>query len=155
VHSAINVTNDYRDIFDLNREARTIMMTNLCDHAGTHQGIRAKNITDNFAREVKPQQLHHFFNAHICNLDNIDLFYQFYVENVLMQQTVDFLFHNHDVYSPEPIGQKREWIQKWMKSEHCTFAEWFVAFSTAAMLIYDTVNSCTIDTFKNAKNLSC
>jgi hypothetical protein len=81
------------------------MMTILCDH-GTHLGIMAKNITDNFAREVKPQQLHHFFNLHICNLDNINLFYQHYYENVLKQQPADFLHHNLGVYSPESLKQK-------------------------------------------------
>lgn len=79
-------------------------MTILCDH-GTHLGM-AKNITDNFAREVKPQQLHHFFNLHICNLDNINLFYQHYYENVLKQQPADFLHHNLGVYSPESLKQK-------------------------------------------------
>jgi ribonucleotide reductase beta subunit family protein with ferritin-like domain len=70
-----------------------------------------------------------------------------------MQQTVDFLFHNHDVYAPEPsIGQKREWIQKWTKSKHPTFAKWFVAF-TAATLIFDTINFCAIEAFENAKVL--
>jgi hypothetical protein len=59
------------------------MMTILCNR-GTHLGVMAKNITDNFAREVKPQQLHYFFYLHICNLDNIDLFYQYYYENIFM-----------------------------------------------------------------------
>jgi hypothetical protein len=90
--------------FELDRKAHFLMMTILCDH-GTHLGM-AKNITDNFAREVKPQQLHHFFNLHICNLDNINLFYQHYYENVLKQQPADFLHHNLGVYSPESLKQK-------------------------------------------------
>jgi ribonucleotide reductase beta subunit family protein with ferritin-like domain len=122
-------------------------MTVLCDH-GTQLGIMATNITDNFAREVKPQQLCHFFNLHTCNLDNIDLFYQDYYANVLMQQPTDFLQLNIGVYSPESIGKKRDWIQKWTKAEHRTFAERFVAF-TAATLIFDTVNSCATDAFKS------
>jgi hypothetical protein len=65
----------------------------------------AKNITDNFAQEVKPWQLRHFFNLHICNLDNIDSFYQYYYENILMQQPADFLYHNLGVYSLMSIEQ--------------------------------------------------
>jgi hypothetical protein len=65
-----------------------------------------------------------------------------------MQQPTDFLYHNLGVYSPVPIKQKCDWIQKSTKTEHHTFAECFVAF-TAASLIFDTVNSCTADAFKN------
>jgi intergrase/recombinase len=108
----------------------------------------AMNITDNFACEVKPQQLRHFFNLHTCNLDNIDLFYQHYYKNVLMQQPADFLHLSLGVYSPESIGQKRDWIKKWTKAQHRTFAERFVAF-TAVTLIFDTVNSCTANAFES------
>jgi hypothetical protein len=94
-------------------------MTILCD-CSTHLGIMATNITNNFAREVKPQQLRHFFNTHVCNLDNIDLFYQHYYKNVLMQQPVDFLSLNMGIYSPESIKKKRELIKKWTKAEHRT-----------------------------------
>jgi hypothetical protein len=52
------------------------------------------------------------------------------------------------MYSPEAIGKKRDWIQKWTKAEHRTFAECFVAFM-AATLIFDTVDFCAVDTFKN------
>jgi hypothetical protein len=124
------------------------MMTILCDH-GAHLGVMATNITDNFAREVKPRQLWHFFNFQICNLDNIDLFYQYYYKNVLLQQPADFLHLNLGAYSPEPIGKKCDWIQKWMKAEHrSTFAERFVAF-TAATLIFNTVNACAANAFEN------
>jgi hypothetical protein len=123
------------------------MMIILCD-SGTHLGIMATNITDNFAREVKPQQLRHFFNLHICNLDNIDLFYKFYYENILMQQPADFLHIILSVNSPESTGQKRDWIQKWTKAEHRTFAKCFVAF-TAVMMIFDTINSCAANAFES------
>jgi hypothetical protein len=126
------IAGDYQDVFELDKKAHIVMMTTM----------------DNFAREVKPQQLHHFFNLHICNLDNIDLFYQYYYENVLMEQPTDFLYHNLGVYSPVSIEQKRDWIQKWTKTEHRTFSERFVTF-TAASLIFDTVNSCTANAFKN------
>jgi ribonucleotide reductase beta subunit family protein with ferritin-like domain len=147
--SSINTAGDYQDVFELNRKAHTgVMMTIFCDR-GTHLGVMAKKIMDNFAWEVKPQQLCHFFNLHICNMDNIDLlFYQHYCENVLMQQPADFLHLNLVVYSPESIKQKHDWIQKWTKTEHRTFAEHFVAFM-AATLIFDTVNYCTADAFKN------
>jgi hypothetical protein len=131
----------------LDKKAHTVLMTVLCDH-GTQLGIMATNITDNFAREVKPQQLRHFFHVHTCNLDNIDLFYKDYYENVLMQQPADFLQLNIGVYFPESIGKKHDWIQKWTKAEHRTFAECFVAF-TAATLIFDTVNSCAADAFES------
>jgi hypothetical protein len=65
-----------------------------------------------------------------------------------MQQPIDFLQLNTGVYSPESIGKKRDWIQKWTKAEHRTFAECFVAF-TAATLIFDTVNFCAVDDFEN------
>jgi hypothetical protein len=52
------------------------------------------------------------------------------------------------MFSPEAIGKKRDWIQKWTKAEHRTFAERFVAF-TAATLIFDTVDFCAVDTFEN------
>jgi ribonucleotide reductase beta subunit family protein with ferritin-like domain len=111
----------------------------------------AKNITDNFAQEVKPWQLRHFFNLHICNLDNIDSFYQYYYENILMQQPADFLYHNLGVYSLMSIEQKHNWIQKWTKTaEHRTFAECFVAaFMAASLLIFNTVSSCATVAFKN------
>jgi hypothetical protein len=76
-HKTINISNDYHDVLELDKKAHTVMMTILCDR-GTNLGVTATNITENFAREVKPQQLRHFFNLHICNLDNIDLFYQYY-----------------------------------------------------------------------------
>jgi hypothetical protein len=122
-------------------------MTILCDR-GTHLGIMATNITNNFTREVKPQQLRFFFNTHVCILDNIDLFYQHYYENVLMQQPVNFLSLNMGIYSPESIKKKCEWIKKWTKAEHRTFAECFVAF-TAATMIFKTVNTCTADAFES------
>jgi hypothetical protein len=75
-HSSVNIAGDYQDVFELNKKVHIVMMTILCDH-GTHLGAMAKNIMYNFALEVKPQQLCHFFNLHICNLDNIDLFYQY------------------------------------------------------------------------------
>jgi hypothetical protein len=65
-----------------------------------------------------------------------------------MQQPADFLQLNIGVYSPELIRKKCDWIQKWTKVEHRTFAERFVAF-TAATLIFDTINFCAVDTFKN------
>jgi hypothetical protein len=107
--SSINTAGDYQDVFELNRKAHTgVMMTIFCDR-GTHLGVMAKKIMDNFAWEVKPQQLCHFFNLHICNMDNIDLlFYQHYCENVLMQQPADFLHLNLGVYSPESIKQKHD-----------------------------------------------
>jgi hypothetical protein len=81
------------------KKAHTIMMTILCD-CGTHLGIiMATNITDNVVHDVKPQQLRHFLNLHVCNLDNNDLFYQYYYKNVLMQQPADFLNLNMGVYS--------------------------------------------------------
>jgi hypothetical protein len=146
-HRAVNISGDYQDAFELNEKVHTVMMTILCD-SGTHLGIMATNIMDNFANEVKPQQLRHFFNLHICNLDNIELFYQYYYKNVLMQQPADFLHLNLGVYSPESIGQKRDWIQKWTKAEHRTFTERFVVFM-AASLIFDTINSCAADAFES------
>jgi hypothetical protein len=146
-HSSIDTTGDYYNVLKLDKKTHSVLMTVLCDH-GAQLGIMATNITDNFAREVKPQQLRHFFNLHTCNLDNIDLFYQDYYKNVFMQQPINFLQLNTGMYSPESIGKKRDWIQKWTKAEHRTFAERFVAF-TAATLIFDTVNFCAVDTFEN------
>jgi hypothetical protein len=40
-----------------------------------------------------------------------------------MQQPADFLHLNLGIYSAEPIGKKCDWIQKWMKADHHTFAE--------------------------------
>jgi hypothetical protein len=97
-HRSINISRDYQDILELDQKVHTVLMTILCDH-GTHLGIMATNITDNFAREVKPQQLHHFLNLHVCNLDNNDLFYQHYYKNVLMQQPADFLNLNMGISS--------------------------------------------------------
>jgi hypothetical protein len=139
--------NDYLDVLELNPKAHKVMMTILCDR-GTHLGVMATNITNNFAREVKPQQLWHFFNLRKCDLDNIDLFCQHYYEHVLMQQPSDFLHLNLGAYSPEPIEKKRDWIQKWMKAEHHTFAECFVAF-TATLLIFNTANSCAAGAFES------
>jgi hypothetical protein len=45
------------------------------------------------------------------------------------------------------MEKKRDWIQKWTKAEHRTFAECFVAF-TAAMMIYDIINTCAADAFE-------
>jgi hypothetical protein len=56
-----------------------------------------------------------------------------------MQQPADFLNLNLGVYSPGSIGQKCDWINKWTKAKHRTFAECFVAF-TAVTLIFNTVN---------------
>jgi hypothetical protein len=146
-HRSVDTSGDYQDVLELDKKAHTVLMTILCDR-GTHLGTMATNITDNFAREVKPQQLRHFFNIHVCNLDNIDLFYQHYYENVIMQQPVDFLSLNMGVDSPESIEKKREWIKKWTKAEHRTFAERFVAF-TAATMIFETVNTCAADAFES------
>jgi hypothetical protein len=71
-----------------------------------------------------------------------------------MQQPADFLHLNMGVYSPEPIGKKRNWIQKRTKAKHHTFAECFVAF-TSAMLIFDTVNSCAANAFESIGVLCC
>jgi hypothetical protein len=139
-HRSVDILNDYLNVLELNPKARKVMMTILCDR-GTHLlGVMATNITNNFACEVKPQQLRQFLNIHMCNLDNIDLFYQHYYKHVLMQQPADFLHLNLGAYYLEPIEKKRNWIQKWTKADR-TFAERFVAF-TAAMLIFDTVHSC-------------
>jgi ribonucleotide reductase beta subunit family protein with ferritin-like domain len=146
-HSSVDTTGDYHDVLKLDKKTHTALMTVLCDH-GTRLGTMATNITENFAREVKPQQLRHFFNLHTCNLDNIDLFYQDYYENVFMQQPADFIQLNIEMYSPESIGKKRDWIQKWTKAEHRTFAERFVAF-TAATLIFDTVDFCAVEAFED------
>jgi ribonucleotide reductase beta subunit family protein with ferritin-like domain len=146
-HHSVDISNDYLNVLELNPKARKVMMTILCDR-GTHLGVMATNITNNFAREVKPQQLRQFLNIHTCDLDNIDLFYQHYYEHVLMQQPADFLHLNLGAYYPEPIEKKRNWIQKWTKAEHRTFAERFVAF-TAATLIFDTVHSCAADAFES------
>jgi hypothetical protein len=65
-----------------------------------------------------------------------------------MQQPADFLHLNMGIYSLESIGKKRDWIQKWTKAEHHTFAECFVAF-TAVTLIFDTVNTCASHAFES------
>jgi ribonucleotide reductase beta subunit family protein with ferritin-like domain len=146
-HRSVNILGNYQDVLELDKKVHTIMMTILCDR-GTHLGVMATNITNNFAHEVKPQQLRHFLNLHVCNLDNNDLFYQYYYENVLMQQPADFLNLNMGIYSPELIGKKRDWIQKWTKAEHRTFAECFIAY-TAATMIFDTINTCAADAFES------
>jgi ribonucleotide reductase beta subunit family protein with ferritin-like domain len=146
-HHSVDISKDYLDVLKLNPKVHKVMMTILCDR-GTHLGVMVTNITNNFVREVKPQQLRHFFNLHTCDLDNIDLFYQHYYEHVLMQQPADLLHLNLGAYSPEPIEKKCDWIQKWTKAEHCTFAEHFMAF-TAATLIFDTVNLCAADAFES------
>jgi hypothetical protein len=76
-HRTINISGDYQDVLELNKKMHTAMMTILCDR-GAVLGTMVTNITDNFAREVKPQQLQHFFNLNTCNLDNNNLFYQYY-----------------------------------------------------------------------------
>jgi hypothetical protein len=65
-----------------------------------------------------------------------------------MQQPAVILNLNMGVYSLESIEKKREWIQKWTKAEHRTFAERFVAF-TAVMVIFDTTNACAADAFES------
>jgi hypothetical protein len=55
-HSSIDTTGDYYDVLKLGKKTHSVLMTVLCDH-GAQLGIMATNITDNFAREVKPQQL--------------------------------------------------------------------------------------------------
>jgi hypothetical protein len=115
-HRSVNISGDYQDVLELDKKAHTVLMTILCD-PGTHLGIMATNITNNFVREVKPQQLCHFFNTHVCNLDNIDLFYQHYYENVLMQQPVNFLSLNMGIYSLESIKKKVQMDQKMDKSQ--------------------------------------
>jgi ribonucleoside-diphosphate reductase beta chain len=145
------VSQDFLDSFDIDKYAHTTLMTIISDH-GTKQGLMAKNITDNFAREVKPQQLRHFFNQHVCHHDNIDLFYAHYIKNVFKQNPQDFYYYNLGVYSPEEIKDKNSWIQKWTRAEHQTFAERFVAF-TAAELIFGTTNRCAIKSFEDKKIL--
>jgi hypothetical protein len=108
----------------------------------------AKNITDkNFAREVKPQQLRQFLNRHTCKHDNTDLFHRYYVKKVFMQEPEDFLYYNLEVYSTEEIVGKINWIQKWTRAEHRTFAERFAAFASAE-LIFNTTNQCAIQAFE-------
>jgi hypothetical protein len=108
----------------------------------------AKNITDkNFAREVKPQQLRQFLNRHTCKHDNTDLFHRYYVKKVFMQEPEDFLYYNLEVYSTEEIVGKINWIQKWTRAEHRTFAERFAAFASAE-LIFNTTNRCAIQAFE-------
>jgi hypothetical protein len=70
-----------------------------------------------------------------------------------MQQSVDFLSLNMGIYSLESIEKKREWIKKWTKAEHRTFAERFVAI-TAATMIVETVNTCAADAFESI-NVLC
>jgi hypothetical protein len=75
-HHFVDISKDYLDVLERNPKAhKEVMMIILCDR-GTHLGVMATNITNNFAREVKHQQLWHFFNLHTCDLDNIDLFCQ-------------------------------------------------------------------------------
>jgi hypothetical protein len=63
-HSVVNVSNDFLDSMDASPDARKTLTTIMCDH-GTKQGTMLKNITNNFAREVKPIQLRHFLQ-HPC-----------------------------------------------------------------------------------------
>jgi ribonucleotide reductase beta subunit family protein with ferritin-like domain len=147
-YSVVDVSKDFLDSMDASPDARKTLTTIMCDH-GTKQGTMSKNITNNFAREVKPIQLRHFFNIHACNHDNIDLFYYFYVEKALMQKPEDFYFHNMGAnHASEAIENKNEWVQKWTRAEHRTFAERFVAF-IAAELIFGTANQCAIQAFED------
>jgi hypothetical protein len=66
--TTVNISGYYQDALELDKKVHTVMMTILCDH-GTHLGVMATNIMNNFAREIKPQQLRQFFNLHMCNLD--------------------------------------------------------------------------------------
>jgi ribonucleotide reductase beta subunit family protein with ferritin-like domain len=65
-----------------------------------------------------------------------------------MQNPQDFYYYNLGIYSPEEIKDKSNWIQKWTRAEHLTFAERFVAFA-AAELIFGTTNQCAIQSFKD------
>jgi hypothetical protein len=78
-HSTVNISTDHFDSLEISRDGHKAFMTIMCDH-GAKQGVMAKNITDNFAREVKPQQLHQFLNRHTCKHDNTDLFHRYYVK---------------------------------------------------------------------------
>jgi hypothetical protein len=124
-------------------------MTIMCNH-GTKQGIMAKNITDNFAREVKPQQLHQFLNQLVCKHDNADLFHLDYVKKVFMQEPEDFHDYNLGNYALEEIANKINWIQKWTRAEQCTFTERFITFA-AAKFIFRLTNQYAIQVFKNNK----
>jgi hypothetical protein len=104
-NSIIDVSQDHFDSLKIDKNTHTILKMIICDH-GAKQGLMAKNVTDNFAREVKPQQLRHFFNQHVCHHDNIDLFYAHYIKNVYMQDPQDFYFYNLGVYSNEEIKEK-------------------------------------------------
>jgi hypothetical protein len=67
---------------------------------------------------------------------------------VFMQEPEDFHYYNLGIYSPKEIGDKINWVQKWTRAEHRTFAECFVAFA-AAKLIFGSTNRFTIQTFEN------
>jgi hypothetical protein len=116
-------------------------MTIMCNH-GTKQGVMAKNIMDNFAREVKPQ-LRQFLNGLVCKHDNANLFHLDYVlKKVFMQEPEDFHYYNLGNYAAEEIADKINWIQKWTRAER------FVAFA-AAELIFGSTNRYAIQAFEN------
>jgi hypothetical protein len=145
-YSTLNISTDHFDSLEIGPNGHRVFMTIMCDH-GTKQGVMAKNITDNFAREIKPQQLRQFLNRYICKHDNADLFHLDYVKKVFMQEPEDFHYYNLGLYSPEEIGDKINWVQKWTRAEHRTFTERFVAFA-AAEFIFGTTNRFAIHTFE-------
>jgi ribonucleotide reductase beta subunit family protein with ferritin-like domain len=67
-----------------------------------------------------------------------------------MQKPEDFHFHSNmgANHASEAIENKNEWVQKWTRAEHRTFAERFVAF-IAAELIFGTANQCAIQAFED------
>jgi hypothetical protein len=147
-HSTVNISTDHFDSLEISRDGHKVFMTIMCDH-GTKQGVMAKNIADNFAREVKPQQLRHFLNRYTCKHNNADLFHLHYVKMVFMQDPEDFHYYKLGAYSLEEIAGKINWIQKWTRAEHRTFAKRFAAFPSAKR-IFNTTNQCAIHAFKNS-----
>jgi hypothetical protein len=146
-YSTLNISTDHFDSLESSPNGHRVFMTIMCDH-GTKQGVMAKNITDNFAREVKPQQLRQFLNRLVCKHDNADLFHLDYVKKVFMQDPEDFHYYNLGNYASEEITDKISWVQKWTRAEHRTFAERFVAFA-AAELIFGSTNRYAIQVFEN------
>jgi hypothetical protein len=112
-HSIIDISQDHF-VSKSTRTPHTFLMMIICDH-GMKQGLMATNVTNNFARELKPQQLRHFFNQHVCHHDNIDLFYGSLHLGRYMQDPQDFYYYNLGIYSSEEIKDKNK-IQKWTRA---------------------------------------
>jgi hypothetical protein len=147
-YSMLNISTDHFNSLESSPNGHHVfMMMIMCDH-GTKQGVMAKNITDNFAHEVKPQQLRQFLNRLVCKHDNADLFHLDYVKKVFMQEPEDFHYYNLGNYAVEEITNKINWIKKWTRAEHRTFIERFVAFA-AAELIFRLTNRYAIQIFEN------